>query len=312
MTKAKLSKMLQHLKTLQLNKGGARLWIMKRTLKSGAASYHLASVKTDAHLQRKLVQIVAGAVNAASRVQVYDYLTADQDEDTALGLDVAETDLSVIADQIAQGSDAPQITEPEGLFDSWAYAVELTVSKEQIIGVRKISEGWKLKQQDRFLSAIFKDHMLLDYEDEPVFKLDKFIDFFAYGGGLFILDKKRFEAAMNFRAGMESHMTALLEEFETLDLVTDVEIIRTKAVARLSHLRKIAMIKNSGYFRLPGYMAKVKQVCAEKKWNIQFDGDKVIVTEENVELLLTLLNNDRLASLLTEEIFDVAVKHKVE
>jgi hypothetical protein len=262
--------------------------------------------------KKKLVQIVAGAVNAANRVQVYDYLTADQDEDTALGLDVAETDLTVVAEQIAQGSDAPQITNAEGLFDAWAYAVELTVAKEQIIGVRKMNEGWKLKQKDKFLTAIFQDHMLLDYEDAPVFKLDKFIDFFAYDGGLFILNKKQFESAMNFRAGMERHMASLLEEFETLDLVTDVEIIRTKAVTRLSHLRKIAMIKNSGYYRKPEYMAKVKQVCAEKKWNIQFDGDKVIVTQENVELLLTLLNNDRLASLLTEEIFDVAVKHKVE
>jgi hypothetical protein len=72
------------------------------------------------------------------------------------------------------------------------------------------------------------------------------------------------------------------------------------------------MIKNNGYFRLPGYMAKVKAVCAEKNWDIQFDGDKVVVTENNVDLLLTLLNNDRLASLLTEEIFDVTVKHKVE
>jgi len=93
--------------------------------------------------------------------------------------------------------------------------------------------------------------------------------------------------------------------------VTDVEIIRAKAGTRLSHLRRISMIKRNGYYRQPGFMEKVKAVCAKKKWQIQFEGSKAVVTEDTVELLLRLLNNDRLASLLTEEVFDVTVKHKV-
>src|SRR5205823_3254767 len=130
---------------------------------------------------------------------------------------------------------------------------------------------------------------------------DKTVDFFAYNGALFILDKKKFETALNFRAGMESNLNALLDEFAHLGLVTDVEIIRAKTGTRLSYLRRISMIKNNGYFRQTGFMAKVKALCVEKGWEIQFDGNKVIATEGNVDLLLKLLNNDRLASLLTEE-----------
>src|SRR5205814_7654957 len=100
------------------------------------------------------------------------------------------------------------------------------------------------------------------------------------------LDKKKFEAALNFRAGMESNVKELLDEFAQLGLVTDVEIIRAKVGTRLSFLRRLSMIKNNGYFRRPGFMEKVKTVCAEKGWEIQFDGSRVIVTEGNVELLL--------------------------
>jgi hypothetical protein len=312
MSKAKLTKTLQHLKGLSLDKAHASLWIIKRTLKSGAATYRVAAVKTEPKLQRKLVSIVASAVRSANHVLEYEYLTADQDGDTALGLNIADTDLQSIADQIAEGSDAPQVMEAKDLFDSWAYAVEVTLGKERVIGVRKISEGWKLKQKDKILSTIFQNHMLLDYEDQLVFKLDKAIDFFACDGGLFILDKKRFEAALNFRAGMEANVAAVLDEFAQLGLVTDVEIIRAKVGTRLSHLRRISMIKNNGYHRRPGFMEKVKAVCAKNGWEVEFDGSKAIVTEGNVELLLKLLNNDRLASMLTEEIFDVTVKHRVD
>jgi len=311
MSKAKLTKTLQHLKLLNLDKAHAALWIIKRTLKDGVASYRVASVKTETKLQRRLTGIVARAVRSANNVHEYEYFTADQDEDTALGMNMADTDLQTIADQISAGSDAPQITEARDLFDSWAYAIEASYQNEHVIAVRKISEGWKLKQQEKTFSAIFRDHMLLDYEDHSIFKLDNSIDCFAYEGALFILDKKKFEAALNFRSGMETNVNTLLEEFSQLGLVTDVEIIRSKVGTRLSYLRRISMIKNNAYYRRPGFMAQVKAVCLEKKWEIQFEGDKVIVTEANVELLLKLLNNDRLASLMTEELFDVTVKHKV-
>ncbi len=311
MNKANLTKTLQQLKALTLDQAQATLWIIKRGLKAGVAWYRVASVRTEPKLQRKLTGIVAQAVRAANHLQEYEYLTADQDEDTVLGLNLPDTDLQTIAEQISEGSDAPQISEAKDLFDSWAYAIEVAHAKERVIAVRKIGEGWKLKRQGKTFSAIFQNHMLLDYEDQCLFKLDKAIDCFAYNGALFILDKKKFEAALNFRAGMEANVQTLLDELVQLGLVTNVEIIRAKVVTRLSHLRRISTIKRNGYYRQPGFMEKVKAVCAKKQWKIQFEGRKVIVTEETVELLLKLLNNDRLASLLTDEIFDVTVKHKV-
>src|ERR1051325_1641709 len=296
MSKAKLTKALKHLQSLNHSKFHATLWILKRTLHGGVASYTVSLVRTEPKLQRKLGDIVARAIRSANHVQEYEYLTADQDEDMALGLKVNETDMQSIQEQVASGSDNPQITEAAELFDSWAYAIELTNGKDRILGVRKIGEGWKLKQQHKILSAVFKDHTLLDYEDESIFKLDKAIDCFSYDGILFILDKRKLEAALNLRSGMENNLQGLLSEFDDLGLVTDVEVIRAKVGNRLSLLRRISMIKNSGYYRLPDFMQKVQSLCTEKGWDIKFDGKKIVVTETNVELLLKLLNNDRLES----------------
>jgi hypothetical protein len=111
---------------------------------------------------------------------------------------------------------------------------------------------------------------------------------------------------------MEKNRDELLGEFEKVGVVTDIEIIRTKIGTRLTYLRKISTIKKNGYYKQKAFLSGVKTVSAEQGWNVSFDGDRIIVTEENVDLILTLLNNDRLASLINQEIFDVDVKKRVD
>lgn len=80
---------------------------------------------------------------------------------------------------------------------------------------------------------------------------------------------------------------------------------------KLNYLRRISMIKRNGYYKQPGYIKKIKAVCAKRKWDIKFEGNKIVVTSENVEMVLRLLNNDRLESPINAELFDVSVKQKV-
>jgi hypothetical protein len=58
-------------------------------------------------------------------------------------------------------------------------------------------------------------------------------------------------------------------------------------------------------------MGKLKQVCEKHGWGVEWDDGKILVTPENVETVLKLLNNDRLESPVNEEVFDVAGKNKV-
>jgi hypothetical protein len=52
-------------------------------------------------------------------------------------------------------------------------------------------------------------------------------------------------------------------------------------------------------------MQKLQELSAEKGWNIEFNEEQIIITEETLDDILTLLQNKRLHSELTEEDFDV-------
>ncbi len=308
---ADLTTTLNKIKSLPIQEFHPALWIVKRSLRALTANYAVLSVKTERKLQQKLASILADGIALANRVEPYEYLSADQEEDTALTLDLSDTDLANIAEQIAGGSDNPKIEEVEDLFDSWAYVIELRRKAESVLGLRKISDGWKLKQKEKFYTTLLRNGVLVDYEDEDIFKVEKKLDCFAYDGSLFILDKKQFEAALNFRAGMEKNRDELLDEFKKFRIVTDVELMRTKIGTRLSYLRKISMIKKNGYYKQKTFLNGVKKVSKEMGWDVRYDGDRIVVTEQNLDLILTLLNNDRLASLINQEIFDVEVKKPV-
>ena len=53
------------------------------------------------------------------------------------------------------------------------------------------------------------------------------------------------------------------------------------------------------------------KVVKAEKWDLKIEGGKIIVEEGTIELLLTLLNNDRLRSPINDEVFDSSAKKAV-
>ena len=58
-------------------------------------------------------------------------------------------------------------------------------------------------------------------------------------------------------------------------------------------------------------MAQLMQVVKDEKWELKIENGKIVVEEETMELLLKLLNNDRLRSPINGEVFDSSVKKAV-
>jgi hypothetical protein len=71
------------------------------------------------------------------------------------------------------------------------------------------------------------------------------------------------------------------------------------------YLRKVATIRNLGHYRNPVYLQRLQQVSIEKGWNIAFQDGQIVFSDENIDDILTLLQNKRLHSELTDEDFDV-------
>ncbi|EQD37229.1 hypothetical protein B1A_17731, partial [mine drainage metagenome] len=71
-------------------------------------------------------------------------------------------------------------------------------------------------------------------------------------------------------------------------------------------------ILKAGYYQNPDYIQRMIAVSKEEGWELKVEAGQVVVEEETIELLLKLLNNDRLRSPINNETFDAAAKAPVK
>jgi len=305
------STLLKELKAADFRRWVTTLWLVKRHLSGGEAGYSVLRVDTEKKLQSKLRTIITEKVQGREyKIEQYSFLSADQD-DLVFTIDVAETDFSKIKAEIENGLDNSKAENYEDLLNSWAYVIQVKHKDTSLYGLRKINSLTQAKKITSFASFIFRNHLLVDLGDEQVFTIDKRIDFFAYRTTAFITNKKAFETALNFRKGMEKNRDDVLREFLSLGLFKTVEPIRKAVGSNLHFLRKVSAIQTSGYYKDGGFMEKLINVNKNENWGLTIEGDQIVVSEDNVDLVLTLLNNSRLKSPINQEVFDAAVKKKV-
>lgn len=308
----KIAKKMAHLRQTDFKSWTTTIWLVKRHLDADKkAHYSVLRVDTDKKLQNKLKKAVTDRMQGADyKLDEYDFLTADQD-DRLLTIDSAETDFIKIQSEIDKGIDNKKVEKYEDLLNSWAYVIKLEHQGSAVYGVRKINkftQAAKLKAVSYF---IFEDKKLVDLDDKHVFALDTHIDFFAYDDTTFIANKREFESVLNFREGMEKNRDTILTEFVTLKVFVDVESIRLVVGENLHLLRKMSSIQKSGYYKDKKFLAELIKKNVEKGWNLKVEHGAIVVNESNVDLVLKLLNNERVESQINQEVFDAIVKKKV-
>lgn len=289
------------------------LYIVHRQLdtKTRTATYRVLNVNADIKLRKRLRSIASTTILGSNKVIAYDFNTVDHDDDF-LGLTTSETDMQRIVDQITS-TIPPTVDKVDDLLNAWIYIIRLTVGKEEpLFSVRHVSKGWSAKKVSQLTSLIFANNMLMDLEDKEVFKIDNKLDFFSYNGVVFIADKKNFELAMNFRLGMEQNRDNIVGEFITSKVLNSTNKLAALVGNNLRRLRKLAQVKKSGYYKDPNYMAQLKNVNKTENWGLTYLPDGTLsITEDNIDDVLRLLNNDRLRSPINAENFNVDVKHKL-
>ena len=287
-------------------------YIVKRNLAKGKATYKVSQVNADENMRKKLRDISVKKIRKSNKVLEYDFQTVDLD-DNLLGISTSETDMQYLIDKIV--ADETIIANSyDDLLDSWIYISCLEKDDNRLFSVRYISSSWKTKKVRQWdINVIFKDNMLIDIQQDDILKIDNKIDFFSFNGSIFIADKKVFETALNFRAGMEKNRDEIIEEFKELKLFVNVDEIATLVGSNLPRLRKLSKVKKSGYYKEQEFLKNLKLVNDEEKWGIKYSDDgKLVVNKDNIDDLLIILNNSRLKSPINQESFDVDSKHKLE
>lgn len=302
---------LKKLKALDLTKWAVSFWLVRREAAQPGFDYSVLRVDIEARLGKRFKGYVKAQIqDRAFHLEAYDFSNADPD-DVLLTLDADATDFQKIEAAIDVGFDNARAKEYADLLNALAYVVVFESNGQRLFALRKINTLNNPKKAITRQALFFENHKLIDVEDKQVFMIDPRFDFFVFDGTTFIVSKAAFETAMNFREGMKDKGKELLDAFKTMDFLSDVEPIRAYVGDNLRHLRKLAAIKNAGYYSQPDYMAKLVKVVKAEKWGLKIEGGKIIVEEETMELLLKLLNNDRLRSPINDEVFDSSAKKAV-
>lgn len=307
-----LQERFKEVKDIDWNQAVVSFYIVKRRLANRKAKYTILQVNVDENLRRKLRKVANDKVKKINQVLEYDFNTSDLD-DNVLGIATEETDLKELIDSIT-AEETPEIAVSyESLINSWIYIVRLEKDEQILYSVRRVSEGWTTKKVTQLINMIFDNNMLVDIEQKEIFRIDGKVDFFSFKDVIFIVDKKNFETALNFREGMERNRDEIVQEFKETNLFVNADKISNLVGNNIKRLRKLSQVKKSGYYKEKKFLESLKKVNEEENWGIQYSEDgKLIVTEENIETVLTVLNNSRLKSPINQESFDVDVKHKFE
>lgn len=308
----KVAKKMAHLRQMDFKSWATTIWLVKRYLDAHKkAHYSVLRVDIDKKLQGKLKRAVTDRIQGGDfRLDEYDFLTADQD-DRLLTIESTETDFTKIQAEVDKGLSNKKVEKYDDLLDSWAYVIKLEHQGGAVYGVRKINKFTRSAKLKAVSYFIFEDKKLVDLDDKQVFALDTHIDFFTYDGTAFIANKKEFESVLNFREGMERNRNVILAEFVDLKVFVDVEPIRRVVGENLHLLRKMSSIQKSGYYKKKTFLDELIKKNVEKGWNLKVENGVIVVDENSVDLVLKLLNNERVESQINHEVFDAIVKKKV-
>ena len=302
---------MQTLRNTDFKSWVTTFWLVKRKLVAQHAKYSVLKVDTDSKLEAKLKKAVTSKVTSKDyKLDEYDFLTVDQDE-SLLTIESAGTDVAFIQAEIEKGTANKKVEKYEDLLDSWSMVIKLEHQGKAIYAYRKISKLTNSTKLSHVSYIQFKDKELKDLDDKQIFTIDTQIDFFSYEGTTFITNKKEFENALNFRAGMEKNRDAVLQEFVDLKIFNDVSLLKTKVGSNLHLLRRVSSIQKSAYYKNKEFLSNLIKVNTDKSWGLLVENGVIVINDETIELILTLLNNGRLESPINHEMFDTAVKKKV-
>lgn len=309
---SKSKKQLKEIKESDIGKWDASFWLVKKRTSGKDAIYSVLRVDMDAKLQARFKRYVKQQLQGRDfHLAEYDYNNADGD-DSLFTIATGGTDFIKVEAAIKASFSNSHATSYEELLRSWAYVILFEKDGKRLYAWHKVSADTQPKKANSKNAVFFHNHKLVDLDDKDVFMIYPRYDFFVYDGMTFIADKRQFESSMNFREGMKVNGEEVLTAFSRLAIFDGIDIIKEYVGTNLHHLRKLSSIRKAGYYTQPNFMKKLVTVSKKEKWELKISNGKIVVEMETVELLLKLLNNDRLRSPINDELFDAAAKARVK
>lgn len=298
---------LQQLKNTHLTESNISLAIVKEYKRQRISHYNISYVPVSEPLEEKLRAIMTGHIRSANSITGYSYDESEPTDTELQSIHYKETDFQKIFDKLLPlDPEQDTVANEDELVMAKSYMIILSQDGViKTIGFRVLPENWKAKKAKGLISMMYKDYRLEDLDSRPIFSIAKNIDFIFHNNYLLIISKKLFEAGLNFRDGMLRKADEFYEEVIESDLFINVDLLKNRVSNNLRYLKKIATVKNLGFYNDANFIQKMELLSDSKNWGITFQDGKIVLNETNLDDVLSILQNKRLHSELTEEYFDV-------
>jgi hypothetical protein len=302
-----LRNVLRNLKALNLSRANVSLAIVKEYKRDRVSHYDVQYVQIDEALERRLRNIVLRKIDTSNTVEEYTYDCPELEEDEVRGIEYTSTDFFKIYEKLKSLNPEEDIIEDvQDLVKAKAYLIILRNREGiQVVGFKTLPENWRMRKNKGLIPLLFNENRFKDLEDDNVFSISNSVDILYFNEVLFILSKKQFEYGLNFREGMIEGADEMYTEAEDLNLFVNMDLLKEKVGNNQRYLRKIATIKNLGHYRNPNFLTRMNELSHQKGWNIQFQNGQIVFSDGTIDVILTILQNKRLHSELTDEDFDV-------
>lgn len=302
-----INEKLNSLKSLELKDFSVSLVIVKEYKRKRESHYVPKYVQINEKLENRLKDILSKKIDNASKIEEYSFDCSEPEEDLVRSIDSNETDFQKIIDKVIELNPEEDIVEDvDELVLAKSYLIVLRENDEiKVIGFKTLPENWKMKKAKGFIPLMYKNNRFEDLDDNFVFSISNTLDVLFFDDLLFILSIKSFEAGLNFREGMLTKADEFYKEAEEIKLFVNLDVLSEKVGNNLRYLRKIATIKKKGYYKDQQFLQRFKQVSSHKDWGIEFKDNQIVITENKLDDILSILQNKRLHSEFTDQDFDV-------
>lgn len=296
---------LDQLRDFDFGHAGISLWVFKKRRKADRSiAFPSVWVSTSRNLTKALKEIMSEYRDSIQEVSEYSLLHQPHDSEV-LSIHSELTEFHQLRESVDRVQEECEVTDRKQLDNAAGYVVKARLKGKTIYCVRKVVSEWKTARAAGVVNLIFQQHKL-DIEEDPIFRVSRIFDFVEVDDNLLISNKRAFESLLNFRAAYESAFAELGKEESFVRLFTHMEPLQKVVLGNAMHLRRMAVIRQRGFYKEPEYMGRLRQVNGAKGWGIQFDGNGCITpTKDTVSVILQVLLDHRLYSELSLKNYDV-------
>lgn len=288
-------------RAFNLKDGVLSLWVFK---KRQAGGYTASSIDVTDGLMAELKNIIERSLQARTEVDDYS-LIAQPNEVGCLHVGTDETSFADLKTLLDAPAEEHRIEGDRAFRNISGYVIRVRSGQRVLYCVRQVTDAWKTRKARAVINVVLRANRLELVEDRS-FTIAKSLDFVVLDNDILVINKRAFEALLNYKIEYASSFTALQADPTFLGCFTNMEPLISHVGTNTMHLRRMAVIQQKANYANPDYMQRLREVNAQEGWNIAFDPTgRIVATEDTMRAIMQVLLNHRLHSKLSLTTFDV-------